>query len=110
MPCERRICASSERSTARMAAEALATGGTTVLFHLGRAATRGQCGILIPSQRKQYQQRGASLAHCNFAVSPNRTLYTLYLCCTRWRQGFHYHHLHKASLVVDGIWGMFSHR
>jgi hypothetical protein len=30
---------------------------------------RGQCGILIPSQRKQYQQRGASLAHCNFAVS-----------------------------------------
>ena len=29
---------------------------------------RGQCGILIPSQRKQYQQRGASLAHCNFAV------------------------------------------
>src|ERR687894_171099 len=30
---------------------------------------RGQCGILIPSQRKQYQQRGASLAHCNFAGS-----------------------------------------
>jgi hypothetical protein len=30
---------------------------------------RGQCGILIPSQRKQYQQRGASLARCNFAVS-----------------------------------------
>src|SRR5215207_8142601 len=30
---------------------------------------RGQCGILIPSQRKQYQQRDANLAHCNFAVS-----------------------------------------
>src|SRR4051794_21563916 len=33
---------------------------------------RGQCGILVPSQRKQYQKRDGSLAHCIFAVSGSR--------------------------------------